>query len=100
MWSKSAFHFNMDPSDIHPGNQIMQTASVGCINFGGLNESHSILYPETATCDEKVLEEKFVEYLNDENKRFEVIEQAWSKVNEVYSFKSVANQINKIREII
>ena len=46
MWSKCAFHFNMDPIDIHPGNQVMQTAAVGCLNFGGLNESHTILYPE------------------------------------------------------
>ena len=98
MWSKCAYHFNMDPSDIHPGNQIMQTASVGCINLGGLNESHNILYPQTATCDENILEEKFVEYLNDENKRFETIQYAWEKVNEVYGYKSVLNQIDKIYE--
>jgi|TARA_Y100000310_G_C20685765_1_gene818851 hypothetical protein len=96
MWSRCAFHFNMDPSDIHPGNQIMQTAAVGCLNIGGLNEAHSIMYPETATCDETVLEKKFVEYLNDENKRFEAIQYAWNKLNEIYSFKSVINQINQI----
>jgi len=100
MWSKCAFHFNIDPSDIHPGNQIMQTAAVGCLNIGGLNEAHSIMYPDTATCDEKILEEKFVEYLNDENKRFEAIQYAWDKLNEIYSFKSVKSQINKIYESI
>ena len=98
MWSKCAFHFNMDPSDIHPGNQVMQTAAVGCINFGGLNESHTILYPETATCDEKILEEIFVEHLNDEIKRFETIEYAWETLNEIYSFKSVTDQINTLYE--
>jgi hypothetical protein len=98
MWSKSAFHFNLDPSDIHPGNQIMQTAAVGCINIGGLNESHSIMYPNSATCDEKILEEVFVEYLKDDNKRFEAISFAWEKLNEIYSFKSVKEQIYKIDE--
>ena len=87
MWSKSAFHFNLDPSDIHPGNQIMQTAAVGCINIGGLNESHSIMYPNSATCDEKILEEVFVEYLKDDNKRFEAISFAWEKLNEIYSYR-------------
>ena len=96
MWSKCAFHINMDPSDIHPGNQIMQTAAVGCLNLGGLNEAHSIMYPDTATCDEKILEEKFVEYLNDDNKRFEAIQYAWGKLNEIYSFKSVKSQIEEI----
>ena len=58
------------------------------------------MYPDTATCDEKILEEKFVEYLNDENKRFEAIQYAWDKLNEIYSFKSVKSQINKIYESI
>tara|TARA_Y100000310_G_C20533942_1_gene739893 strand:+ start:95 stop:1093 length:999 start_codon:yes stop_codon:yes gene_type:complete len=98
LWSNCAFHFNLDPSDIHPGNQIMQTAAVGCLNIGGLNESHSILYPDTATCDEKVLEEVVVQYLNDDNKRFEAISFAWEKLNEIYSFKSVEKQINDIYE--
>ena len=98
LWSTCAYHFNIDPSDIHPGNQVMQTAAVGCINFGGLNESHTILYPETATCDEKILEEIFVEHLNDEIKRFETIEYAWETLNEIYSFKSVTDQINTLYE--
>ena len=96
MWSKCAFHFNMDPIDIHPGNQVMQTAAVGCLNFGGLNESHTILYPETATCDEKILEDLFVEYLKDDKKRFDAIQYAWKKINEIYSFKSVNDQIDQI----
>jgi hypothetical protein len=54
------------------------------------------MYPDTATCDEKILEEKFVEYLNDDNKRFEAIQYAWGKLNEIYSFKSVKSQIEEI----
>lgn len=96
LWSNSAFHFNLDPTDYHPGNQIMQVACTGCINFGGYNESHHILYPETATCDFDILEKKFVEYLNNSQKRYEIITTAWNKVNEIYSFANVKSQIKKI----
>ena len=54
------------------------------------------LYPETATNDRKVLEEKFVEYLRDENKRGEVIQKAWDRVNELYSHAAVRKQIGKL----
>jgi hypothetical protein len=96
LWSPSLFHFNLDPTITQPGMQCRQVASVGSIHIGGLNESHGILYPETATNDKKILEERFVEYLNDEKKRFEVIEYAWNKLNEVYSHNSVKKQISEI----
>ena len=96
LWSSSFYHFNLDPIDIHPGGQCIQVASVGSINIGGLNESHHILYPDTATCDEKILEEKLDEYINDEKKKFNAIEYAWEKVNENFSFKKVKNQLENL----
>ncbi len=74
----------------------MQTAAVGCLNIGGLNEAHSILYRDTATCDEKVLEEKFVEYLNDYEKRVTLIQTAFERINKVYSFKAIKNKFEEI----
>ena len=96
LWSSCAFHFNLDPIDWYPGNQIMQVASTGTINIGGENESHHILFPETAGCDLKVLEDVFVELLRNPEKRFEVIQYSWNKVNEVFGFDTVKKQINKI----
>lgn len=96
LWSSCSFHFNLDPLKQQPGNQIMQVACTGTINIGGENESHHILYPETATCDERILEQKFVEYLEDYNKRFQSIQYAWIKVNEVYGFKTIKQHINNI----
>ena len=98
LWSPCSFHFNLDPMDIQPGQQCIQVANVGSINIGGVNESHHILFPETATCDKKVLEEKFVEYLKDLDKRFEVIEYAWNKLNEVYSYSVVETQLLEVME--
>tara|TARA_B100000519_G_scaffold200182_1_gene212834 strand:- start:586 stop:1617 length:1032 start_codon:yes stop_codon:yes gene_type:complete len=96
LWSPSLFHFNLDPLRTQPGQQCKQVACVGSINIGGLNNSHMELYPETATNDRKVLEEKFVEYMEDENKRGEVVQKAWDRVNELYSHTAVRKQIGKL----
>ena len=93
LWSPSLFHVNLDPLITQPGQQGIQVACVGSINIGGMNESHQLLFPETATRDLKVVEEKFKEYLTDEVSRFKAIEYAWNKVNELYSFKVVKKQI-------
>ena len=93
LWSPCLWHFNLDPSDLQQGQQCMQVANIGSINIGGMNESHHILFPETATCDEKILEEKFVEYLNNPKKAFEVIEYAWNKLNEIYGIEVVKKQL-------
>jgi len=100
LWSPSSFQFNLDPSSTHPGQQAIQTANVGSINIGGLNESHHLLFPETATCDKKILEEKFEEYLKDVDKRFQVIEYAWEKLNEHYSFKVIKKQLTDLYEAV
>jgi len=67
----------------------MRMAAVGSINIGGENDSHQFLYPDTATCDLNKLEEIFVKYFEDENARFEAIQHAWEKVNEIGGFDSV-----------
>ena len=53
---------------------------------------------EVATNDRKILEEKFVEYLNDEVSRFRVMEYAWETLNEVYSYDVVKRQLLDILE--
>ena len=65
-----------------------------------MNESHQILFPETATCDPTILENKFVEYLNNPEKRFEVIQYAWTKLNEFYGSNVVKKQLLQVLEEI
>tara|TARA_R110000824_G_scaffold5466_6_gene25290 strand:+ start:1053 stop:2066 length:1014 start_codon:yes stop_codon:yes gene_type:complete len=96
-WSSCLFHFNLDPIDYFPGKQAVHTASVGTINIGGVNDNHFLLYPETATCDTKILEDRFVEYLEDDDKRNQVIKSAWEKVNEIFGFTAVRKQIENIK---
>jgi len=95
LWSPYFYHFNLDPTTIHPGTQVVQVAMVGSINIGGLNQHHHIYYPETATIDEVVLEKKIVEYINNPEKRFEVIENAWKKVNELNSLAVIKKHIEE-----
>ena len=96
MWSKCLFHFNLDPIDYFPGNQITQVVSTGTIHIGGVNDNHRLLSPETATNDTKILEEKFVQYLKNEKERNRVIRETWDRLNKYFSFKSVREQINNI----
>ena len=87
------FHVNLDAHITQPGQQAIQVACVGSLNIGGLNESHQHLFPETASPNLKIIEEKFKEYLIDEVVRFRAIEYAWNKVNELYSFDVVKQQL-------
>jgi hypothetical protein len=96
LWSQYLFHFNLDPASIHPGGQCCQVANVGSINFGGMNESHSILFPGTSGIDEDKLEIKFAEILNNIDKQFEIIQYAYNKLNEIYSFNTVKHQIKQL----
>ena len=93
LWSPSLFHVNLDPHITQPGQQAIQVACVGSLNIGGLNESHQHLFPETASSDLKIVEEKFKEYLMDDVARFKAIEYAWNKVNELYSFDVLRKQL-------
>tara|TARA_R110001592_G_scaffold220753_5_gene475396 strand:- start:174 stop:1124 length:951 start_codon:yes stop_codon:yes gene_type:complete len=92
VWTKSTFHFNLDPVPFYPGQQSIQCASMGVIQIGGVNDSHKLLWPETYTNDFSILEEKFVGYLNNYDTRINVIQDAFTKVEEIYSFKSVFNK--------
>ena len=47
--------------------------------------------------EEKILEDKVVEYLNNTEKRFEVIEYAWNQLNKLYGFKVVRKQLEELK---
>ena len=93
-WSSCLFHVNLDPIEYFPGNQCTQVVSTGTIQIGGLNDNHRLLCPETATNDWNILEEKILEYINNEESRFKVIKNSWDKVNDIFSFNSVRININ------
>ena len=96
-WSSCTFHFNLDPIEWFPGSQAVQVAAGGVINVGGLNTSHKDLFPELATNDTDVLEERIDEIISDIDVRSKIMKYAFDKVNELYSFNTVRKQLESIK---
>jgi hypothetical protein len=96
LWTPHLFHFNLDPSRTQPGNQGILVAAVGSINLGGVNESHDVLFPDTATNDWYYLEQKFVQLCRDSQARQEILEYAWEKLHKTYSFDVARKQIEEL----
>jgi|TARA_R110000822_G_scaffold44794_3_gene120080 hypothetical protein len=95
-FSKSTFCVNCDPEP-QQGQQGIQSAILGIPNLGGVNDSHYILHPDTATNNLDILEEQFVKML-DVNYRIPIIQESFKKANEIYSFEAVQNTFQTIRE--
>ena len=76
----------------------VQCAALGILNIGGIQDSHRLLWNETATNDEVKLEQTFLEILQDENKHYEIIQNAYNNANELYSLNAIKNKFLKIIE--
>ncbi len=100
LWKDCLFHFNLDPMYEQPGIQGMQVAAVGSLNIGGHNDTHRVLFPNTATTNEEVLEERFAKYLEDTNTIVEDLSYAWEKLNEYHSFSAVEKSLQELVERI
>ena len=74
----------------------VQCAALGIINFGGMQDSHEILWPDLATNNENILKEKFEQIINDVTLHNTYIENAFLKAQSMYSYESVKEQFLKI----
>jgi hypothetical protein len=97
-WPKSTFHINLDPMPTFPGQQTIQCAALGVIQIGGMNESHTKLFPDTATNDFDILENKFSEYLQNYDMRVTVMQDAFKKVNDIYSYQAIQDRFKIIED--
>lgn len=97
LWSACTFHFNLDPVDWFPGSQAVQVAAAGVINVGGLNTSHKYLFPDLATNDINKLEQVIDNIISNDDERIRIMQYAFEKVNELYSFDTVKKQINSLK---
>lgn len=100
LWTPCTFHINLDPIAMFPGQQAMQCAAVGVIHIGGENDSHTILWPGTATNNLQVLESKISEYLTDYDSRINAIQFAFNRLNEMYSYSAVKTKTNELLKLI
>lgn len=90
-----AFCFNLDDS-AYGGSMGVQCAALGIINFGGIQDSHGILWPDLATNNEKILKKKFEQIINDEILHNTYVENAYKRAQSIYSHSSVKKQFLKI----
>jgi len=90
-----AFCFNLDSSP-YGGSMGVQCAALGIINFGGIQDSHKILWPDLAINDEQILKEKFNQVINDMTLHNEYVENAFLKAQSIYSYTAVKKQFLKI----
>jgi hypothetical protein len=91
----SGYCFNLDTVR-SGGSMAVQCAALGILNIGGVQDSHEILFPNTATNDWNKLEKIFDLYCNDVNKHYEDIQFAYNKAMEIYSYQSIKNKFNKM----
>lgn len=95
MWNSCKYLINLDTS-VNFGQQATQCAALGTVMIGGNNDANKILYPDLATCELNELSKKFNSLLHDIDYYSHVINYAYSKVNEVYSFETIKKQIQNI----
>jgi hypothetical protein len=98
LFKKFTFCINLDPEPQF-GQQGVQSAILGVINIGGVNDSHFNLHPNTAHNDVEKLDNEFARYLEDLDYRNMQIENSFRKAEEIYSFKAVRNKFNKISKL-
>jgi len=72
--------------------EIKNMKLVKQVNFKLVDKEGGELFVKTTD------EDKFVEYLENFDRRIEVMENAFHKVNKLYSFEAVYNKFNRIIE--
>jgi hypothetical protein len=95
MWKGSKYMLNLDPTN-NFGQQATQCAALGTVMLGGFNDAHKVLYPELALCNLDELAVKFDRLESDQDYYNQVLNYASSKLEELYSFNAVRNQIESI----
>lgn len=94
-FSYSTFCINLDPEPQY-GQQGIQSAILGVVNIGGVNDSHFNLWPNTANNDLDKLEYEFKNYIEDIDYRHQTMIYAFNKCKEIYSFDAVYNKFKLI----
>lgn len=89
--TECSFCFNLDPSK-YGGSMGVQCAALGIVNFGGIQDSHKILWPDLATNDEHVLSEKFMQIFNDRQLHASYVQNAYNTAQHVYGYSAVATK--------
>jgi len=95
----TTYCFNLDET-IYGGSMGVQCAALGILNFGGIQESHKILWPELATNDYTELETQFELYYNNSDIHRNAIQIAFDTAQNVYGYESIRNRFIKMIDVV
>lgn len=90
--SECKFLFNLDPIQA-AGQTGVQSAILGIAGIGANSDSNQHLFPLTNGTNFDRLENNFIKLHSDPNAYIEYIQQAFTKVQEIYGLDSVKNKI-------
>ena len=74
----------------------VQCAALGIINIGGLQDSHELLFSDTATNDWERLEEVFWKIHSDPKFRNNIVIEAFEKAMSHYSHEAVKKRFLEV----
>ena len=94
--SKYTFCINIDGPEQGVGQVAIQCAILGVIHIGSVTESAQYLFPTTCGMNLQELEKRFDEIVNDPEERLRIIQYAWDKVWERYSYEAFNNNLQTI----
>ena len=78
------------------GSMAVQCAALGIINIGGLQDSHELLFSDTATNDWERLEEVFWKIHSDPKFRNNIVIEAFEKAMSHYSHEAVKKRFLEV----
>lgn len=94
--SNYTFCLNVDGPEQSVGQIAIQCAILGVIHIGGVTESAEFLFPSLCGMDLNTLKNNFTNIVSDYNKRLEIMQFAYDKVIERYSFNSFNKNLGRI----
>jgi len=87
--------FNLDET-LYGGSMGVQCAALGILNFGGIQESHSLLWPSLATNDCDELEKQFDLYYKNQDLHHQAVQYAFDQAQTIYGYESIQNRFMKM----
>tara|TARA_R110001592_G_scaffold21149_5_gene85831 strand:+ start:16 stop:990 length:975 start_codon:yes stop_codon:yes gene_type:complete len=87
--------FNLDET-LYGGSMGVQCAALGILNFGGVQDSHTIFWPDLATNDHHELEKQFNLYYNNQDIHHKAVEYAFNEAQNIYGYEAIHDRFLKM----
>lgn len=93
--TSAMYCFNLSDR-VYGGTMGVQCAALGILNVGGIEDSHRLLWNDTYTNEETILEHEFLHTILDQNRYNDIIENAYGKAVGNYSHNAVKERLLNI----